>query len=102
MEFSEGCQVLRYLYLLTEWFHSCSCGDGLEYLQRSPARRKGLQQGHLVSEGCKYGNLALQVGRVSYETGRWGHESCETWTRERQGVVPVNFRPVLSSPIAKQ
>jgi hypothetical protein len=39
-------------------------------------------QGHPVPGGYKYGNLALQVGGVSNETVKYGHEFCGTWTRE--------------------
>jgi hypothetical protein len=40
-----------------------TCGDGMEYLHRSP-----------VPGGYKYGDLALQVGGVSDETVKYGHE----------------------------
>jgi hypothetical protein len=60
------------------------CGGGLEYLHSSPASRKrrqkgnpvpGVYLGHPVPRGCKYGDLALQVGGVSNETVKYGLSS---------------------------
>jgi hypothetical protein len=53
--------------------------------------------------GYKYGNLALQVGRVSNETVKYGREFCGTSTEEwllwqgLEAIVQVNYRPILSS-----
>jgi hypothetical protein len=33
----------------------------------------GVQLGHHVPGGCKYGNLALQAGEVSDETLKYGY-----------------------------
>jgi hypothetical protein len=38
--------------------------------------------GHPVPGGYKYGNLALQIGRVSDETAKYGYGFCATWTIE--------------------
>jgi hypothetical protein len=60
--------------------HASSCGGGLEYLHRSPASRKRRQKGNPVPGGItgppcsgqyKYGDLALQVGRISDESKIW-------------------------------
>jgi hypothetical protein len=54
------------------------CGGGLEYIHCSPASRKRRQKGtqcHPVPGGCKYGDLALQVGGVSNETVKYGLSS---------------------------
>jgi hypothetical protein len=37
---------------------------------------------HPAPGGYKYGDLALQVGGVSNETIKYGHEFCWIWTRE--------------------
>jgi hypothetical protein len=42
----------------------------------------GVYLGHLIPGGYKYGDLALQVGGVSYETVKYGLEFCETSTQE--------------------
>jgi hypothetical protein len=42
----------------------------------------GVYLGHPVSGGYKYGDLALQVGRVSDERVKYGRKFCGTSTRE--------------------
>jgi hypothetical protein len=42
----------------------------------------GLYLGHTVPWGYKYKDLDLQVGRVSSEIIKCGHEFCGTWTGE--------------------
>jgi hypothetical protein len=68
------------------------CGGGLECLNLAPrvvggdekgTQYPGVQLGHPVPGGDKYGDLALQVGGVSNETVKYGREFCGTWTRER-------------------
>jgi hypothetical protein len=56
-----------------------------------------VSRAHPVNGGCKYGDLALQVGGVSDETVKYGREFCGTWTGEWQQIVRENYRPVLSS-----
>jgi hypothetical protein len=55
----------------------------LEYFHRNPASRKRRRKGnsvpgplldHPVPGGYKYGDLDLQVGRVSNETVKYGYE----------------------------
>jgi hypothetical protein len=63
--------------------------------------------GHTVPGGCKYGDLALQVGGVSDETVEYGREFYRTSTKsDCSGMVQkqftVNYRPVLSSERALQ
>jgi hypothetical protein len=59
--------------------------------------------GHPVPGGCKYEDLALQVGGVSNETVKHGLEFCGTSIREwllwhcPEAIVQVNYRPILSS-----
>jgi hypothetical protein len=64
--------------------------------------------GHPVSEGCKYGNLALVVGGVSDETVKYDREFCGTFdprvtalARPRSNCTAY-YRPVLSSERAPQ
>jgi hypothetical protein len=58
---------------------------------------------HPVPGRNKYRNLAIQVGRFSNETVKYGHEFCGTWTGKwllcqgPEAIVWVNYRPVLSS-----
>jgi hypothetical protein len=42
----------------------------------------GVQLGYPVPGGYKYGNLAFQVGEVSYETVKYGFGFCATQTIE--------------------
>jgi hypothetical protein len=58
---------------------------------------------HWRCSSINTGDLALQVGGVSDETVKYGHEFCGTWTQEwllwqgLEAIVQVNYRPVLSS-----
>jgi hypothetical protein len=75
---------------------SLQVGKGLQYLHRSPASSKGrvirddvkgtqcprVYLGHPVPGGYKYGNLPIQVGGVSDETGKYGYGFCATRTIE--------------------
>jgi hypothetical protein len=50
-----------------------------------------------VPGGCKYRDLALQVWGATKERVRCSHGFCRTWTRERQQIVRMNYRPILLS-----
>jgi hypothetical protein len=58
---------------------------------------------HPVLGKCKYGDLALQVRRVSNETEKYGREFCGTSALEwllwqgPEAMEQVNYRPILSS-----
>jgi hypothetical protein len=64
--------------------------------------------GHPVPGGYKYGDLGLQVGGVSDDTGKYGREFCGTATQEwllwqgPEAIVQVNYGPVLSPERALQ
>jgi hypothetical protein len=59
-------------------------------LQTRPLIRQG---DHPVPGGCKYGDLALQVGGVSNGIVKYGSE----FWQGPEAIVQVNYRPVLSS-----
>jgi hypothetical protein len=64
------------------------CVGGFGNFHCSPASRRRRRNrnpvlgGISVTEECKYGNLALQVGGVSNLRVKYGHKSCRTRSRE--------------------
>jgi hypothetical protein len=80
-------------------------GGGLEYIHRIPASLKRLWRTNPVpgGGGYTYGNLALQVGRVSCETVKYGREFCRIWSQEwllwqgPEAIVRVNYKSIFSS-----
>jgi hypothetical protein len=55
--------------------------------------------GHPVLGEYKYGDLALQVGWVSNETVKYGHEFCGTLTQE--WLLKLQTRPLVREGATK-
>jgi hypothetical protein len=62
--------------------------------RRQDTQFPGVQLGHYVPRGYKYGNLALQIGGVSDETVKYGYGFCATRTIKLLHCK-LQTRPVL-------
>jgi hypothetical protein len=104
---SEAVSRHRHNSVLLE---SIPCGGVVEYFHRSPASRRRRRKWNPVpggitgppcSWGCKYGDIALQVGESRIWDSKIWSESDGTltweWLRWQRPATTVHYRPIFSS-----